>query len=107
MSVSYIPESVKIRLWWKAAGRCQYEGCNEPLWLDTLTLAEFNSAYIAHIIADKPAGPRGDPELSEKLKSDITNLMLLCDTHHRLVDIADVAGHPVDRPRACLEITVP
>ena len=97
MSVSYIPDRVKIRLWGKAAGRCQYEGCNAPLWLDCLTKAEFNTAYIAHIIADKPNGPRGHPVLSEQLKSDISNLMLMCDTHHRLIDKEDVAGHSVER----------
>lgn len=42
MSVSHIPEKVKIRLWGKAAGRCQYEGCNKPLWLDSHTKAECN-----------------------------------------------------------------
>jgi hypothetical protein len=103
MSISYIPDNVKIRLWGKAGGRCQYEGCNQPLWLDTLTQAEFNSAYVAHIVADKAAGPRGDPVLSEKLKSDVGNLMLLCDKHHRLVDVADVDGHPVDRLRGMKE----
>jgi hypothetical protein len=99
MSVSYIPEKVKIRLWGKAAGRCQYDGCNKPLWLDSLTKAEFNTAYIAHIIADKPGGPRGDIDLSEKLKADISNLMLMCDEHHRLIDREDVKGHPVERLR--------
>lgn len=100
MSISYIPETVKIRLWGKAGGRCQYDGCNESLWLDTLTQAEFNVAYIAHIIADRPSGPRGHPTLSEELKSDISNLMLLCDVHHRLIDVSDVDGHPVDLLRA-------
>jgi len=99
MSVSYIPERVKIRLWGKASGRCQYDGCNKPLWLDSLTKAEFNTAYIAHIIADKPGGPRGNLELSEKLAADISNLMLMCDEHHRLIDREDVKGHPVERLR--------
>jgi len=63
----------------------------------SLTKAEFNSAYIAHIIADRPTGPRGDAELSEKLKADISNLMLMCDEHHRLIDHEDVEGHPVQR----------
>ena len=92
MSVSYIPETIEIRLWGKASGRCEYAGCNEPLWLDSLTQAEFNSAYIAHTIADKPTGPRGDPILSEQLKNDLSNLTLLCDVHHRLINIADVGG---------------
>lgn len=103
MSISHIPETVKIRLWGKAAGRCQYDGCNQPLWIDALTQAEFNSAYIAHIIADKATGPRGDPTLSEQLKADISNLMLMCDVHHRKIDVADVDGHPVDLLRSMKE----
>ena len=103
MSVTSIPEKVKIRLWGKAAGRCQYSGCNTPLWLDVTTKYEFNAAYIAHIIADNPNGPRGDPVLSKQLESDLSNLMLLCDRHHRLIDKEDVTGHPVERLRAMKE----
>jgi hypothetical protein len=99
MSVSSIPDKVKIRLWGKAAGRCQYDGCNKPLWKDEHTKAEFNSAYIAHIIADSPKGPRGHATLSKQLKDDISNLMLMCDIHHRLIDKEDVKGHPVERLR--------
>lgn len=94
MSVSYIPEKTKILLWGKASGRCQYRGCNKCLYRDTTTKAEFNQAYIAHIVADKPGGPRGDAIRSKLLKNDISNLMLLCDTHHRLIDKVDEPGHP-------------
>ena len=97
MSVSYIPCRVRIRLWGKAAGRCQYEGCKEPLWLDMITKAEFNKAYIAHIRADRPGGARYHSIHSEELKADISNLMLMCDAHHRLIDIEDKTGHPVER----------
>jgi hypothetical protein len=45
-------------------------------------------------VADEPGGPRGDATRSKLLAKDLSNLMLLCDTHHRLVDKADVAGHP-------------
>jgi len=99
MSVTSISGSIRNHLWGKAGGRCEYEGCNKPLWLDTLTQAEFNTAYIAHIIADKPHGPRGDEELSAELANALSNLMLMCDEHHRLIDIKDVEGHPVDRLR--------
>lgn len=99
MSVTSVKEKTKLLLWGKAAGRCQYDGCNQPLYMDLHTKAEFNQAYIAHIIADKPAGPRGHPVLSERLKSDLSNLMLLCDSHHRLIDKEDIAGHPVERLR--------
>lgn len=94
MSKTHIPEKTKIRLWGKAGGRCQYKGCNKPLYFDSLTKAEFNTAYIAHIIADSPEGPRGDKVLSTQLSSNIDNLMLMCDEHHRLIDKGDVDGHP-------------
>lgn len=96
MSVSYVPDWIKQCLWGMAAGRCQYAGCNRQLFRDDYTKAEFNSAYIAHIIADKPDGPRGHPVFSGQLKADLSNLMLLCDPHHRLVDKVDVEGHSVD-----------
>ena len=99
MSISSISSINRYILWGIAAGRCQYEGCNEKLYQDPTTKAEFNQAYIAHIIADKPGGPRGHETLSEELGDDISNLMLLCDRHHRLVDIHDVDGHPITRLR--------
>ena len=99
MSISSIPEKTRSRLWVMAGGRCEYMGCNRSLWRDDLTMAEMNSAYIAHIIADSPDGPRGDVVLSKKLAKEITNLMLLCDMHHRLVDREDVDRHPIERLR--------
>ena len=97
MSVSYIKQETRFILWGKASGRCQYEGCNKQLYLDSLTKAELNSSYVAHIIADSPNGPRGHETLSEELKEDINNLMLMCDEHHRLIDRKQVDEHPVDR----------
>lgn len=96
MSVTNISYANRYILWGKAAGRCQYRGCNKALFIDALTQSEFNQAYIAHIIADVPGGPRGDAVKSELLKDDLSNLMLMCDEHHRLIDKKDVAGHPVD-----------
>ena len=83
-----IPTHIKYLLWGKSTGRCQYFGCNKKLYTDPLTNEEYNIAYHAHIIADSPEGPRGDIELSEEYCADISNLMLLCDAHHRLVDKA-------------------
>ncbi|WP_291155306.1 SAVED domain-containing protein [Ensifer sp. SSB1] len=45
-----------------------------------------NTAYIAHIVSDAVKGPRGDRILSPLLTRDPSNLMLLCDAHHRLID---------------------
>jgi hypothetical protein len=86
MSVTNISNVNRYILWGKAAGRCQFRGCNRPLFQDALTKGQFNQAYIAHIVADVTGGPRGHPTRSDLLKNDLTNLMLLCDVHHRMVD---------------------
>lgn len=100
MSVSSVPHTVRQRLWGMAGGRCEYAGCNHALWIDDVTQKQMNKSYVAHIIADEPGGPRGDLVLSPQLRAELSNLMLLCDPHHRLIDIEDVAGHPVERLRA-------
>lgn len=97
MSKTKIPEKIQNLLWAQSAGRCEYEGCNKILYRDLLTNKNCNSAYIAHIVSDSTDGPRGDSVRSEKLKTDINNLMLLCDTHHRLIDKEQVAEHPESR----------
>ncbi|KKX51796.1 SAVED domain-containing protein [Sphingobacterium sp. IITKGP-BTPF85] len=94
MSTTSISPINKYLIWIRSAGRCQYIGCNKELHTDILTKRNFNQAYIAHIIADQPKGPRGDNILSPQLADDISNLMLMCDAHHRLIDKVDVLGHP-------------
>jgi len=94
-----IPEKTKCLLWAQAGGRCEYEGCNKILYRDLLTQTPENNAYIAHIIAASPNGPRGDKVLSKQLAKDISNIMLMCATHHRLIDKEQVDEHPVERLR--------
>lgn len=81
-----IPLQTQLKLWVLSAGRCQFPGCNKSLLKDSLTLKEDNYANIAHIVADSPRGPRGDARLSPALSKDFSNLMLMCTTHHRLID---------------------
>jgi len=97
MSQTNIPAKIKTQLWTITAGRCQYENCNEPLWRDDMRMADMNRAYIAHIVADSPDGPRGDEIRSPILAKDIKNLMLMCDTHHRLIDIENEKEYPEER----------
>lgn len=90
-----IPTKILNIVWARAAGRCQYEGCNELLIGDVISgAANANRTYVAHIIADSPDGPRGDPILSPKLAHDPDNMMIVCDTHHRVIDREMVAEHP-------------
>jgi hypothetical protein len=89
------PKESTVRiLWGKAAGICQYRGCNEKLFYDETTAHEFNAAYIAHIVASSPDGPRGDLIRSHQLSDKIENVMIMCDKHHRLIDREDLLGHP-------------
>lgn len=77
--------TTKLILFAKSGGRCQFEGCNENLLRDNVTLRELNNSNIAHIVASSSNGPRG-ADNSQELSTDIDNLMLLCKTHHKLVD---------------------
>lgn len=86
MSSTNIPNQVKLKLWTKSGGRCQFPGCNQLLYRDELTYTEMNRAHIAHIVADSPDGPRGDQTLSPELAKEFCNLMLLCTAHHKLID---------------------
>lgn len=85
-------------LWTRSCGRCQF--CNEQLLGDWLSgKDELNNGYVAHIVAESPGGPRGNPIRSPQLADDVNNLMLLCNAHHRLID-----GHDTwqDYPEALL-----
>lgn len=81
-----IPTDVKTKLWTFSAGRCEFDGCNKVLWHHSKTMNEMNSSYIAHIYAYSEKGPRYHKEFSPKLEKDFTNLMLVCDECHRLLD---------------------
>lgn len=88
-------ERSRLVLWTRSGGRCQYRGCNAELLGDIVSgTRALNRAYIAHIVAAAPHGPRGDPVRSPLLADDVANLMLLCDAHHRLIDRDKVNEHP-------------
>lgn len=80
-----IPQKVVLQVWTEAAGRCQFNNCNKPLWYNELTLNKTNFSQIAHIIGASSDGPRGSEE-SENLAKDPTNLMLMCPTCHKEID---------------------
>lgn len=83
----------------EAKGLCMYEGCGQNLLQDSLTGVEANFHYLAHIIASSPDGPRGGND-SKRLSNVASNIMLLCDKHHRLIDKIAVQEHTVERLRA-------
>jgi len=77
---------IQLHLWVAAGGRCEFPGCNKPLWRDDLTFTEGNYSNISHIIAQAPNGPRGNTILSKKLEKNFDNLMLMCQAHNKLID---------------------
>lgn len=80
-----IPTRIQNIVWARAAGRCHF--CNKNLIGDEISdTRNSNSAYIAHIVADSKDGPRGDEVRSPLLAHNPDNLMLVCDTHHRIFD---------------------
>jgi hypothetical protein len=97
MSSTKIPDKIVLALWTRAGGRCQYEGCNKPLWRDGITFAQVVRGYLAHVVADSPAGPRGHPVRSPQLAKAVDNLMLLCADCHKRVDVDEVDAHPEEQ----------
>lgn len=80
-----IPQQTRLKLWVKAAGRCQFRGCNKPLWQNDLTLSDGNFGEVCHIIGSSRDGPRGSEE-SVNLQIDFSNLMLSCQKCHKEAD---------------------
>ena len=81
-----MPMAVRCMLWGRAAGRCEFAGCNQSVSWHRETKETVNTAEAAHIIGFSKDGPRGEEELSEKLARDISNIMLLCGNCHRQID---------------------
>lgn len=75
MSNTHIPKNVLTELWWKAAGRCEFKGCNKRLYINGVTMDKCRISEFAHIIGDSPDGPRGDKEKSKALAKDIKKLV--------------------------------
>ena len=98
MARKSIPEAVKLQLWIKSAGRCEFKGCNTPVWYNGLTLSEGNFAEVAHIIGSSEDGPRGTDQ-SEELQIDFSNLMLLCQRCHKEID-AEQKKYPIELLRS-------
>jgi hypothetical protein len=91
----HIPEHIRCMLWGRAAGRCEFAGCNQPVSWHRETKETANIAEAAHIIGFSEEGPRGEEELSEELAKDISNLMLICRNCHKPID-ANRDKYPIE-----------
>lgn len=73
-------------LWTWAAGRCQFAGCNKPLWKSSVTQERVNIAQKAHIYAFSADGPRGHKGVTKAKLNKADNLLLVCHGCHRKID---------------------
>lgn len=76
-----------LKLWVRAGGRCEFDGCNKYLLEDEFTGFPVSIADIAHIVGRKrsPLSPRGKDSLPIKERNKAENLILLCSEHHHKV----------------------
>ncbi|GAB6124319.1 HNH endonuclease [Humidesulfovibrio idahonensis] len=75
----------RVMLWGRSGNLCAY--CRKPLEEPTLDGEDVSLAGEAcHIVADSVDGPRGKSELTKEERDKYINLILLCNTHHKLVD---------------------
>jgi hypothetical protein len=81
-----IPFPVQCLLWGRAAGRCEFRGCNQPLWKSGVTQEQVNIAQKAHIYSFASHGPRGNAGVQESGLHNLSNLMLVCHVCHRKID---------------------
>jgi hypothetical protein len=52
--------------------------------------------FVAHIVGEKETSPRGDRVRSPQLEDDVSNLMLMCYPHHKLIDVDELVHDPFD-----------
>jgi len=78
-----------LKLWVRAGGRCEFDGCNKYLLEDEFTGFPVRIADVAHIVGRKksPRSPRGEDSLPIEERDKAENLILLCSEHHnKIVD---------------------
>lgn len=86
MARSYADRDLKL-LFGLSAARCAFPQCRQPCVVGQAAQdPAVMVGEIAHIIAHSSQGPRADPMLPERERKRYDNLILLCATHHALVD---------------------
>ncbi|TJZ55881.1 HNH endonuclease [Streptomyces piniterrae] len=86
-------------LWARSGNLCAFLECNQLLTYNlhdeesrTLEESGIPLGEEAHIISGSPDGPRYDPNYPNGKVDDYENLILLCPTHHRIIDKKGGAG---------------
>lgn len=81
-----ISEQVKRRLWSSSGGFCQNPSCRTELFRFFDSGKATSLEQFAHVIAQKPSGPRGKDSLPVSQRDEFDNLIMLCPACHTIVD---------------------
>ncbi|WP_237326334.1 NACHT domain-containing protein [Streptomyces sp. CBMAI 2042] len=88
-------------LWAKSGNKCAFTGCHQELTVDMSESPERRKLVVigeeAHIVAKEDDGPRGDPSTPSTERNSYENLLLLCPTHHTLIDKEKGANFSVEK----------
>lgn len=78
--MSPTPSTLK-RLFAHSANRCSFPECTT-----TLTHGDILVGEVCHIKGERPGSARHDPNQSDTERHAYENLIILCPTHHKLID---------------------
>ena len=83
-----IDHASERELWTRAAGRCEFRGCNQLLYKSSVTQEPVNVAQMAHIYSFSVIGPRGRGDFKKSTTglNKVGNLMLVCYGCHKKID---------------------
>lgn len=84
----HIKAEVERELWARAAGRCEFHGCNRILFKSPVTQETVNISEKAHVYSFSKQGPRGWGPFAknEEGLNDVGNLLLVCHDCHEKID---------------------
>ena len=91
-----VSQSDKGRLIAVARGLCQFPDCGTQCYVRTESKDNdfLTIGHVAHIVSQSDDGPRADPLLPTKEKDAYSNLLLMCPSHHRIID-GDIVQYTV------------
>jgi len=74
-------------LWGKSAGLCAFPDCRLKLTsTNRITEDGYLIGEMAHICGSKEGANRYNPKMTDAERDDYENLVLLCPTHHTVID---------------------
>ncbi len=85
----YINANTARMIWGVSAGVCEFYGCTNRLYTHHVTKENVNLAENAHVYSFSEGGKRFSRLIPRERINDIDNLMLVCDSCHKLIDSTD------------------